>query len=99
MVAIKLVKQLEAEIVRGAILKDGHRIDGRNTTQLPPIEAMVRFLPPTHCSALVTRAETQALCPTSPGTKDSDQMHARQTAVPSAPPLQHYHLPPPSLPP
>src|SRR3546814_9100743 len=34
MVAIKLVKKLEAEIVRGAILKDGHRIDGRNTKQI-----------------------------------------------------------------
>ena len=30
--AIKLVKKLEAEIVRGAILKDGSRIDGRDTT-------------------------------------------------------------------
>jgi polyribonucleotide nucleotidyltransferase len=31
MVAMKLVKKLEAEIVRGAILKTGRRIDGRDT--------------------------------------------------------------------
>ena len=41
MAAGKLVKKLEAEIVRGAILKDGQRIDGRTTTQIRPIEAMV----------------------------------------------------------
>src|SRR3546814_11798243 len=74
MVAIKLVKKLEAEIVRGAILKDGHRIDGRNTKQIRPIEAMVRFLPRTHGSALFTRGETQAICTTTLGTKDSEQM-------------------------
>ena len=31
MAGMKLVKKLEAEIVRGAILKDGQRIDGRKT--------------------------------------------------------------------
>jgi polyribonucleotide nucleotidyltransferase len=45
MVAIKLTKKLEAEIVRGAILKDGQRIDGRTVTQVRPIESMVGFLP------------------------------------------------------
>ncbi|HEX7695046.1 MAG TPA: polyribonucleotide nucleotidyltransferase, partial [Sphingomonas sp.] len=39
MAAGKLMKKLEAEIVRGAILKDGSRIDGRNTKQIRPIEA------------------------------------------------------------
>ncbi|MES2443265.1 MAG: polyribonucleotide nucleotidyltransferase, partial [Pseudomonadota bacterium] len=34
MAAGKLMKKLEAEIVRGAILKDGQRIDGRTTTQI-----------------------------------------------------------------
>jgi polyribonucleotide nucleotidyltransferase len=38
MTAIKLTKKLEAEIVRGAILKDGKRIDGRTTTQIRPID-------------------------------------------------------------
>src|SRR3546814_19317423 len=37
MAAGKLVKKLEAEIVRGAILKDGKRIDGRTTTQIRQI--------------------------------------------------------------
>ena len=41
MTAGKAVKKLEAEIVRGAILKDGQRIDGRKTDEVRPIEAMV----------------------------------------------------------
>src|SRR3546814_6406218 len=52
MAAMKLVKKLEAEIVRTAILKDGRRIDGRNTTQIRPIDAVVQFLPRTHGSAV-----------------------------------------------
>ena len=52
LVAQKLVKKLEAEIVRGAILKEGRRIDGRDTKTVRPIEAMVGFLPRTHGSSL-----------------------------------------------
>src|SRR3546814_3918630 len=74
MAAMKLVKKLEAEIVRTAILKDGRRIDGRNTTQIRPIDAVVQFLPRTHGSAVFTRGETQAICTTTLGTKDAEQM-------------------------
>ena len=61
LVAAKVVKSLEADIVRGAILKEGRRIDGRDTKTVRPIEAMVGFLPRTHGSALFTRGETQAI--------------------------------------
>jgi polyribonucleotide nucleotidyltransferase len=67
------MKKLEGDIVRGAILKDGTRIDGRTTTQVRPIEAMVGFLPRTHGSALFTRGETQAICTTTLGTKDASR--------------------------
>src|SRR3546814_6189382 len=97
MVAIKLVKKLEAEIVRGAILKDGHRIDGRNTKQIRPIEAMVRFLPRTHGSALFTRGETQAICTTTLGTKDSEQMIDGLTGLSYERFLLHYKFPPYSV--
>ena len=74
LVANKAVKKLEAEIVRGAIIKDGTRIDGRSLDQVRPIEAMVGLLPRTHGSALFTRGETQAICTTTLGTKDAEQM-------------------------
>jgi polyribonucleotide nucleotidyltransferase len=47
MAAQKLVKKLEAEIVRGAILKEGRRIDGRDTKTVRPIECDGR-LPAAH---------------------------------------------------
>src|SRR3546814_11019901 len=71
MAAMKLVKKLEAEIVRTAILKDGRRIDGRNTTQIRPIDAVVQFLPRTHGSTAFPRGPTQAICTTTHGPKDA----------------------------
>ena len=70
MAASKAVKSLEADIVRGAILKEGRRIDGRDTKTVRPIEAIVGFLPRTHGSALFTRGETQSIVTTTLGTKE-----------------------------
>ncbi len=47
--------------VRGAILHDGVRPDGRRTDEIRPIWAKVGVLPRTHGSALFTRGQTQAL--------------------------------------
>jgi polyribonucleotide nucleotidyltransferase len=74
LVAAKLVKAVEADIVRGAILKEGRRIDGRDTKTVRPIEISVGFLPRTHGSALFTRGETQSIVSTTLGTKESEQM-------------------------
>jgi polyribonucleotide nucleotidyltransferase len=97
MVAIKSVKKVEADIVRGAILKDGTRIDGRTTTQVRPIEAMVGFLPRTHGSALFTRGETQAICTTTLGTKDSEQMIDGLEGLSYSNFMLHYNFPPYSV--
>ncbi len=97
MVAIKLTKKLEAEIVRTAILKDGQRIDGRTTTQIRPIEAMVGFLPRTHGSALFTRGETQAICTTTLGTKDAEQMIDGLDGLSYQSFMLHYNFPPYSV--
>jgi len=97
MAANKLVKKLEAEIVRTAILKDGQRIDGRTTSQIRPIEAIVGFLPRTHGSALFTRGETQAICTTTLGTKESEQMIDGLTGLSYERFLLHYNFPPYSV--
>jgi len=97
MAAGKLMKKLEAEIVRGAILKDGKRIDGRTTTQIRPIEAMVHFLPRTHGSALFTRGETQSICTTTLGTRDSEQMIDGLTGLSYEHFMLHYNFPPYSV--
>ena len=97
MVANKAVKKLEAEIVRGAILKDGQRIDGRKLDQVRPIEAMVGLLPRTHGSALFTRGETQAICTTTLGTKDAEQMIDGLEGLSYSNFMLHYNFPPYSV--
>ena len=97
MVAIKTVKKVEADIVRGAILKDGTRIDGRTTTQVRPIECMAGFLPRTHGSALFTRGETQSICTTTLGTKDSEQMIDGLEGLSYSNFMLHYNFPPYSV--
>ena len=97
MAAGKLMKKLEAEIVRGAILKDGQRIDGRTTTQIRPIEAMVHFLPRAHGSALFTRGETQSICTTTLGTRDAEQMIDGLNGLTYEHFMLHYNFPPYSV--
>jgi polyribonucleotide nucleotidyltransferase len=97
MAAQKLVKKLEAEIVRTAILKEGRRIDGRDTKTVRPIEAMVGFLPRTHGSSLFTRGETQAICTTTLGTKDSEQMIDGLEGLSYQRFMLHYNFPPYSV--
>ncbi|MEO0907720.1 MAG: polyribonucleotide nucleotidyltransferase, partial [Pseudomonadota bacterium] len=97
LVANKAVKKLESEIVRGAIIKDGTRIDGRKLDQVRPIEAMVGLLPRTHGSALFTRGETQAICTTTLGTKDAEQMIDGLEGLSYSNFMLHYNFPPYSV--
>ncbi|MXO57969.1 polyribonucleotide nucleotidyltransferase [Altererythrobacter salegens] len=97
MTANKLTKKIEADIVRTAILKDGARIDGRKLDQVRPIESIVGFLPRTHGSALFTRGETQAICTTTLGTKDSEQMIDGLEGLSYSNFMLHYNFPPYSV--
>ncbi len=97
MAANKLMKKLEAEIVRGAILKDGKRIDGRTTTQIRPIVAETHFLPRAHGSALFTRGETQTIATCTLGTKESEQMIDGLTGLKYEHFMLHYNFPPYSV--
>jgi polyribonucleotide nucleotidyltransferase len=97
MVAIKTMKKVEADIVRTAILKDGQRIDGRTLDQVRPIEAIVGFLPRTHGSSLFTRGETQAICTTTLGTKDAEQMIDGLEGLSYSSFMLHYNFPPYSV--
>ncbi|WP_288457590.1 polyribonucleotide nucleotidyltransferase [uncultured Sphingomonas sp.] len=97
LVAAKLVKKLEADIVRTAILKDGRRIDGRSTTQIRPIESEVHFLPRAHGSALFTRGETQTIATTTLGTRDAEQMIDGLNGLSYQHFMLHYNFPPYSV--
>ena len=97
MAANKLMKKLEAEIVRGAILKDGKRIDGRTTTQIRPIVAETHFLPRAHGSALFTRGETQTIATCTLGTRESEQMIDGLNGLRYEHFMLHYNFPPYSV--
>jgi polyribonucleotide nucleotidyltransferase len=97
LVAAKLVKSIEADVVRGAILKEGRRIDGRDTKTVRPIEIAVGFLPRTHGSALFTRGETQAIVTTTLGTKEAEQMIDGLEGLSYQRFMLHYNFPPYSV--
>ena len=69
-----LFHDLEADVVRNAILDTGIRIDGRDTRTVRPIIAEVGILPRAHGSALFTRGETQAFCVATLGTGQDEQV-------------------------
>ena len=89
-----LFKDLEADIVRNAILETGLRIDGRDTKTVRPIVAEVGVLPRAHGSALFTRGETQALCVATLGTASDEQIIDSLEGESRANFLLHYNFPP-----
>lgn len=53
--------KLQKKIVRGMILNDHQRVDGRNLMDIRDLSAEVSLLPRTHGSALFQRGQTQVL--------------------------------------
>ena len=87
-------KHLQANVVRGSILKTGNRIDGRDTKTVRQISAEVGMLPRTHGSALFTRGETQAIVIATLGTSDDEQFIDALTGTYKENFLLHYNFPP-----
>jgi polyribonucleotide nucleotidyltransferase len=93
----KLFKDVEKDIVRGAILETGIRIDGRDTKTVRPIVAEVGVLPRAHGSALFTRGETQALVVTTLGTGQDEQIIDALDGEYRENFMLHYNFPPYSV--
>ncbi len=90
-------KSVEADVVRGSIIKTGNRIDGRDTKTVRPIVAEVGILPRAHGSALFTRGETQALVVTTLGTGQDEQIIDALEGESRSRFLLHYNFPPYSV--
>jgi len=91
------LKKLESTVLRGDVVKNGKRIDGRGLDQVRPIVAETQILPRTHGSALFTRGETQALVVTTLGTGDDEQMIDALHGNFRSNFLLHYNFPPYSV--
>jgi polyribonucleotide nucleotidyltransferase len=92
--AMKLFKDIEKAIVRSAILRDWHRIDGRDTRAIRPISCEVGVLPRAHGSALFTRGETQALVVATLGTAQDEQVVDALEGEYRENFMLHYNFPP-----
>ena len=91
------LKKLESMVLRGDVVKNGRRIDGRATDEIRPIVAETGLLPRTHGSALFTRGETQGLVVTTLGTGDDEQMIDALSGTYKSNFMLHYNFPPYSV--
>ena len=91
------MKGLEADILRGDVVKTGKRIDGRATDEIRDIVCETGMLPRTHGSALFTRGETQGLVVTTLGTGDDEQFIDALHGNFKSNFLLHYNFPPYSV--
>lgn len=89
--------KLESNIVRGRILQDLPRIDGRDTKTVRPIHIKTGVLPRTHGSALFTRGETQAIVVATLGTERDAQTIDALTGERKDTFMLHYNFPPYSV--
>ncbi|OSQ50247.1 polyribonucleotide nucleotidyltransferase [Thalassospira alkalitolerans] len=92
-----VIKNLEKDIVRGAILKTGKRIDGRSGSDVRPIIGEVSVLPRSHGSAIFTRGETQALAVATLGTGQDEQIVDALDGEYRENFMLHYNFPPYSV--
>ncbi|OJW28253.1 MAG: polyribonucleotide nucleotidyltransferase [Rhodospirillales bacterium 69-11] len=92
-----ILHDLEADIVRNAILDTGMRIDGRDTKTVRQIVAEVGILPRAHGSALFTRGETQAFVVATLGTGQDEQVIDALEGEYRQNFMLHYNFPPYSV--
>lgn len=85
---------VEKEAMRRAILDEGKRLDGRQTTQVRPIWIETDYLPGPHGSAVFTRGETQSLTTVTLGTKNDEKLVDDVLNYGKERFLLHYNFPP-----
>ena len=92
--AAPFFKDLERDIVRGAILDTSKRIDDRDLETVRPIDCQVGILPRQHGSALFTRGETQAIVVSTLGTSQDEQIVDALDGEYREHFMLHYNFPP-----
>ncbi|MDB5038104.1 MAG: pnp [Bacteriovoracaceae bacterium] len=88
------LEELASQIVRGEIIKNKKRIDGRNLTTVRPITIEAGILPRSHGSVLFTRGETQALVTCTLGAEDDSQTIDSLLGSYDRHFILHYNFPP-----
>jgi polyribonucleotide nucleotidyltransferase len=87
-------ESLLKEEVRGSILREGIRPDGRRPNEIRPIWCQVGYLPRTHGSAIFTRGQTQVLTVATLGSTAEEQRLDSISPEESKRYIHHYNFPP-----
>ncbi|MEO8398421.1 MAG: polyribonucleotide nucleotidyltransferase, partial [Ignavibacteriaceae bacterium] len=90
----EILHDLEKDLMRERILKEGIRLDGRDTKKIRPITIELEVLPRTHGSALFTRGETQSLTTLTLGSKNDQQTIDGLSEEYTKKFMLHYNFPP-----
>ncbi|QBR74605.1 polyribonucleotide nucleotidyltransferase [Microbacterium sediminis] len=87
-------KSVTKKIVRGRILTEGARIDGRGLADIRPLDAEVQVIPGVHGSAIFQRGETQILGVTTLNMLKMEQQIDSLSPTTSKRYMHHYNFPP-----
>ncbi|MEP7358183.1 MAG: polyribonucleotide nucleotidyltransferase, partial [Anaerolineales bacterium] len=90
----EILHDIEKNLVRSRIIKDGIRPDGRGLRDIRPLSAEVGVLPRTHGSGLFTRGETQVLTTATLGTPREAQELDTLSPEKHKRYMHHYNFPP-----
>jgi len=85
---------IEKDLVRGMILNEDKRADGRSHNMIRAISSELGILPRTHGSALFIRGETQCLAVVTLGTSDDEQRIDSLDGESFKTFMLHYNFPP-----
>lgn len=87
-------KSVTKTIVRGRILAEGVRMDGRGLADIRPLDAEVQVIPRVHGSAIFQRGETQILGVTTLNMLKMEQQIDSLSPITSKRYMHHYNFPP-----
>ncbi|MWJ07996.1 polyribonucleotide nucleotidyltransferase [Clavibacter michiganensis] len=87
-------KSVTKTVVRGRILRDGVRMDGRGLADIRPLDAEVQVIPRVHGSAIFQRGETQILGVTTLNMLKMEQQIDSLSPITKKRYLHHYNFPP-----
>jgi polyribonucleotide nucleotidyltransferase len=87
-------KSVTKVIVRGRILTEGVRMDGRGLADIRPLDAEVQVIPRVHGSAIFQRGETQILGVTTLNMLKMEQQIDSLSPTTSKRYMHHYNFPP-----
>ncbi len=90
----KAFSEVKRRYIRGMVINDSVRLDGRALDQVRQITCEIGVLPRVHGSALFTRGETQGLATATLGTKISNQRIESLMGDYEKDFLLHYNFPP-----